>query len=123
MSTEHEPQSERSVNERWYDEEIAPALAEIAQKCHARDIPMVAVVEYDPGKRGRTYVSTPKEGLAMTMLGHCAKMGENVDGYMIGLVRYCYEKGIDTSGSIYLRKFEPKYCHKCAAKLPAPEQG
>ena len=42
------------MSEQWYDDEIAPALAEIAEKCRKKGVPMVAVVEYEPGERGST---------------------------------------------------------------------
>jgi hypothetical protein len=112
--------SARSPNEVWYDNEIAPALLAISLKCEARGVALVAVVEYNPGERGGTYCMPSSAGLAMVMLRHCAKMGENVDGYMIGLIRYANDKGIDTKASIYMHAFEYRYCHRCAAKMPPP---
>ena len=92
----------RSEGERFYDEEIAPALKAIADKCTERGMSMVAVVEYAPGERGRTRVLRAESGLAMVMLEHCAKMGENLDGYVMGLARYAKEKGINTEGSLVM---------------------
>jgi hypothetical protein len=91
-------------NEKFYDDEIAPALLAISEKCRARNMSFLAVVEYDPGERGRTIMLTPDAGLAMTMVNHCAKMGENIDGYVMGLMRYCGEKGIDTSASMVINQ-------------------
>jgi hypothetical protein len=92
------------MSERFYDEEVAPALAAIAEKCLANGMSIVATVEYGPEDRGSTIALTPRPGLAMVMLGHCAKMGENIDGYIMGLQRYCRHNGIDTSASIVMRK-------------------
>jgi hypothetical protein len=39
----------------------------------------------------------------MIMLNHCAKMGTNVDGYVMGLVKYAKEKNIDYSGSFVMK--------------------
>ena len=49
-----ESQLYRKLTAKWYDDEIAPALAEIAEKCRKEGVPMVAVVEYEPGERGST---------------------------------------------------------------------
>ena len=96
--------TDQSDNERWYDDEIAPLLLEIARKCDAKGVPFLAAVEYAPGDRGKTFVN-PTESLAMTMLSHCCKMGTNIDGYLIGIQRYCHENNVDTSQSIYLNRF------------------
>lgn len=98
-------------HEAWYDAEIAPELAAIAKKCEERCVPFLAVVEYAPASgsgpartwhRGRTGFLPKDAGLEMVMLHHCVKMGVNVDGYIIGLRRYCKEEGIDTSASLFL---------------------
>lgn len=92
------------TDEKWYDEEIAPKLKEIAKQCEEKGIAFVATVEYAPGERGSTYLIPEGAGLAMRMLCHCSRMGENVDGYIIGLKRYALDNGIDISGSIYLSR-------------------
>jgi hypothetical protein len=93
------------VSEEFYDKEIAPKLAELANLCGERGMAFVAVVEYAHGERGRTERIPEGSGLAMTMLAHCAKMGENIDGYVIGLYRYAKAKGIDMSRSIVMSRW------------------
>jgi len=93
------------TNEEFYDSEIAPKLLELANQCGDRGMSFVSVVEYAPGERSTTKRLMTDAGLAMVMLAHCAKMGENVDGYIMGLMRYCREKSIDISASIILSKF------------------
>jgi hypothetical protein len=92
------------MSEQFYDEQIAPVLADLAQKCLDNGLSMVAVVQYGPEykQRGATYAMQPNAGLPMVMLRHCDKTAPNVDSYIFGLKRYCAEKGIDTSGSIYM---------------------
>ena len=92
-------------NEKFYDEEIAPALILLAKKCEERGIPFLASVEYDPGERGRTAFVPDHAGLAMAMLHLCARAGENVDSYIIGLIRYAREHGISTDASIVLNQW------------------
>jgi hypothetical protein len=47
-------------DEKFYDEEIAPVLLELANKCKARNMPFIAAVQYDFG--------TPNEGVAKTLM-------------------------------------------------------
>lgn len=91
------------AKEAFYDAEIAPALLALAEKCKERDIPFLAVVEWNPNDRGQTIVQIPDQSMAMTMLAYCARMENNLDGYVIGLIRYCRQKGIDISSSMVAR--------------------
>ena len=91
-------------NEQWYDAEIAPALMALAERCKERGISLVAVAEYAPGERGATYQLAESAGLEMRMLQMCGVAGANVDGYMIGLARYCKRHGIDTSASMFMAR-------------------
>jgi hypothetical protein len=95
----------RSDNERWYDDEIAPALAAIGEKLQARGMSIVCSVEYDPGERGDTLALAENASLAMRMVYLCTRTAPNVDSYMINLIRYCREKGIDTSESVAITYF------------------
>ena len=90
------------MNEKYYDEEIAPALEAIAKKCIEKEMAFVATVEYEPKKRGTTATIPKKAGLAMVMLQHCAKMGTNIDGYVFGLLRYCNKHNIEYDSSIVM---------------------
>ena len=85
--------------EDWYDAEIAPALRDLAKKCHERGMSFVAAVEYEPGERGGTYYLTEDAGLEMQMLRICALTVPNVDAYVINLKRHAHRLGIDTSAS------------------------
>src|SRR5688572_29931314 len=95
-----------SENEEWYDREIAPKLLELANACGDRGMSFLSVVEYEQGGRSRTQRLTESAGLEMTMIAHCAKTAPNIDGYMIGLIRYCRENGIDTGASMFVRLAE-----------------
>lgn len=95
-------------NEQVYDDEIAPALQKVNAICLKHKIPFVAAIEWNVGERARTVCRVPGQDLAMTMLEHCAKTGTNIDGYIIGLLRYCDSKGIDTSSSIVMQKMKGK---------------
>ena len=92
------------TNEDFYDTEIAPVLLELAVKCRDQGLSLLAVVQFGPKAtdRGDTIAMQPDASLPMVMVRHCMKTAPNVDSYMIGLTRYCKEKNIETSSSIYL---------------------
>lgn len=94
------------TNEEWYDKEAAPKLRDLANEAGARGMSFIGVVEYAPDHRARTTLLGPHGGLAMKMLTLCAVAGENIDGYMISLIRYCREKGVDTKASIVMRMMD-----------------
>lgn len=93
-----------SANEDWYDSEIAPKLRELCQACMTRGLSFTASVEYDPGSRGRTEWLAPNAGLEMIMIRHCAQTAPNLDGYVIGLIKYCREKDIPMDASMVARR-------------------
>ena len=86
-------------NEAWYDTEIAPVLMELAEKCQAKRVPFIAVVEYAHNQRAGTYFVPPEAGLSQRLVYLCAKTAPNVDAFVIEAKRYCTKHGIDTSGS------------------------
>lgn len=92
-------------NEEWYDREIAPKLRELCDACKERKVSFLAMVEYDPGERGETRWLAGDVGLAMLMLAMQAHHGENIDGYVINLLRHANRNGIDISQSAVLARF------------------
>jgi hypothetical protein len=91
--------------EQIYDEQIAPLLLQACKLCEAHGMAMVATVEYELEKIGRTFVMPDSAGLAMLMQHLVSRSGVNVDGYIINLLRLSQERGIDTSGSIVLSRW------------------
>lgn len=103
MSNDDPALPDVSDEEAWYDAEIAPALAALAERCHARGMSFVSVVEYQPGDRARTRYLTADAGLAMQMVDLAAATVPNVDCYVMNLRKLCKERGQDISGSFVLR--------------------
>lgn len=93
-----------SEEEAWYDAEIAPALAELAKRCHERGMAFVAAVEYQPGYHATTHMMGDKACLQMQMVRLCSLTAPNVDGYIMNLSRYCKAKGIDTGASLVMSR-------------------
>lgn len=94
-------------HEEWFDENIAPVLLELANKCKERGIPFVAGVQFGPSEHNfsLTQFLPADASLRMVMLRHCAKMGTNIDGYVMGLKRYADENNIDTGASMVMQMF------------------
>lgn len=92
------------TDEEWYDKEVSPKLLELAEECGKRGLSFAAVVEYEPGSVAHVRRFTEDPGLKMVMIDHCAKTAPNIDGYVIGLARYCREKGISMDASMVMRK-------------------
>jgi len=90
------------TNEEWYDAEIAPALAALANRCQERGMAFVAAVEYAPGEHGGTYLVGENAGLGMQMIRMCSMTAPNVDSYIINVKKYCGRKGIPTDSSIFM---------------------
>lgn len=97
------PKVESTNKEEIYDKEIAPLLKLIGDRCTEANIPFVGVAEYAKASRGTTFYLPADCDLSMVMLNQCAKMGTNVDGYLMGLVKYAKEKNIDYSSSFAMK--------------------
>ena len=93
-----------SADEQFYDDEIAPALAAVSKLCIARGLSFLAAVEFVPGVLGSTVSLQSPPSLQMVMLNHCLNMGENIDGYVFGLLKFCKENEIDYSRSLVMQR-------------------
>jgi len=103
-----EPDPERVIteNEKFYDEEIAPALAALSKRCHERGMAFGAIVEYNPNEEGRSIFSTEKVGLAMKLALLGIQSGGNIDKVIMHYDKACEDVGIDLSQqSIYMRAY------------------
>lgn len=92
-------------NEKWYDEEIAPALLAIGKKLEDRGMSMIATVEYNPDERGSTFVLSKDATLPMHILRIAAQAGWNFDSLAMGVLRFCKARGISTDASMFLSRF------------------
>jgi hypothetical protein len=96
------------VSEALYDEKIAPMLAEVSRICKERDLPMLAVVEYEPGSFGETACQTPSQHMAMSMAHMASRCRGNLDSLVLSILRFCKSKGIDTSASFVANQFSSR---------------
>ena len=93
------------TNEEWYDAEVSPKLLELATACHARGLSFLANVEYAEGDRAETRLFTEDAGLEMQLLARLSDTAPNIDGFIIQVLRYLEQEGIDASGSFVLSRY------------------
>ncbi len=90
--------------EAWYDEKIAPELARLAEACAERGMSFLSVVEYEPDNFARTQL-LENPGRSMAMMAMLATAVPNVDRFLIDFMRYCKERNIDYSNSLFLSRY------------------
>jgi len=93
------------VSESIYDEQIAPLLLQAGKLCEQHGLAMAAVVEYEKEKRGETRVLPDGAGLAMVMLSMLAASGNNIDKFLMGVIRHCNQEGIPLDQSMFIGKY------------------
>ena len=79
--------------ERFYDEEIAPALMDLCKRCHDNGLSFLAAVEYAPGDVGRTSAFVDGYGHAMSNALASIAAGDNADSLIMHLMRKGKEYG------------------------------
>ncbi|MFN9473245.1 DUF3850 domain-containing protein [Acidovorax sp.] len=92
-------------NGQVYDEEIAPALLKLGQRCDEIGMPFLALAEWAPGRVASTTVQAGRSGTAFQMARIAAATAPNVDSFAMNLMRYCDAKSSDTSGCLFLARF------------------
>lgn len=97
MSTQEEA-------ERAYDNEIAPALLAIVNRCKELGIHMVAHVEWWPGETGITQYVPDGASVQLRLTQMAAHAHGNFDAIGISLLR----SDIDCTPSLFLKQFTEK---------------
>lgn len=97
---------DEAEREAFYDSEIAPALAALAQRCIDNGLSLHAGVWWGVGEYGETCAmhegAVAQNDLTRVLVHGAIRARGNVDSLVIALKRYCREGGIDTSGSFVL---------------------
>jgi hypothetical protein len=76
------------VREVLYDTEIAPVLLELARKCEAAGISMVAEVEWTPGETGTTMTVHADAGIGIRMVAWAARAKGNADMLINAMLKH-----------------------------------
>jgi hypothetical protein len=107
--------------ERYYDEEIAPKLAELERDAPAHGLSFLALVEWAPGEHGRThYTVEGTQGLPFRMANWAAQCGGNVDAFWMAVQRYAMKHG---HGSIFLRQQGIPSAPNASGQIPPASGG
>lgn len=93
-------------NERIYDEEIAPLLAQAAKKATAHNIPLFALAEYGPGNIGETRSAYRGACFPFVFAQAAFSAQGNLDAFVISVLRFCKDQGIPTDASIIAHLME-----------------
>ncbi len=93
------------MNEKLYDEEIAPKLLEVAELCKEAGLPMLATVWFGAEDSGTTRVLPQKPNAAFTLSHAAHQCHGNLDKLCIALARQVPEEHDE---SIVLRMMRGK---------------
>lgn len=95
------------ANEEFYDQEIAPALLKLAEKCKERDMAFLASVEFDPKNHGigRTEFRPPDSADLLSAAQRLTHWAAHAKGNIDLLILWCIRHGDEHGhGSVYLRQ-------------------
>jgi len=87
--------------EHFYDEEIAPVLAELAWRCAQHGLSFVAAVEWRPGALGRTVQLCKQRGYGIDQADAAIRANGETDVLIARLIAEAVRVG---HNSEYLRK-------------------
>lgn len=91
---------EQTENEKFYEREIALVLGKVSDMCKAQGLPLVAVVEIDPGVSSVIgWLPAAGASISMALLTECASNGEDFDGFVRKVLGFMDSNGIDYSAS------------------------
>jgi len=79
--------------EKFYDEEVAPVLMELARKCEGANLSMVCVVEWTPGDVGKTMTVRAGAGIGLRQTYWAALANGNADLLIGQMVKHGKEHG------------------------------
>ena len=97
-----DPDHVRSENEIYYDDVIAPKLAEIADLCEERGMSMVCDVEYEPGETGSTRLLQANPGAKMFLSFAASRCRGNIDAFIMSVYNHMAKRG-ELGVSIYMK--------------------
>jgi len=87
-------------NEKIYDEEISPVLAQIGRRCRELGFSFVARVEWEPGDSGNTGFLAPNASIKQKLADWAARADGNVDALLLAVERHARKSG---HSSVYLK--------------------
>jgi hypothetical protein len=92
------------TKEDFYDNEVAPKLRELAQRCADNDMSFVAAVEYEPGHVAHVEKMASINTWAMDMVSLAIHAMGNLDKLALNVAAQArYRQDVDANSSIIIR--------------------
>jgi hypothetical protein len=79
--------------ERFYDTEIAPALADLGRRCQEKGLSFLAVVEWAVGEVGKTAALQADRGPQIDWAYVAATAAGNADSLILHIMRQAHKSG------------------------------
>lgn len=80
-------------NEQFYDDHVAPVLADLAKKCTDRGMHLCAFVEFDAGEFGTTCGVASTPSFSFLLAEAAMRCRGNVDSLFAALAKHAREHG------------------------------
>ncbi|MCJ8142938.1 hypothetical protein MKI84_08415 [Ancylobacter sp. A5.8] len=94
MTIGHDPSHyDAMAREAFYDNEIAPVLAALGQKCEAHGLSFLAVAEWKAGETGHTGTVAASAGYGVRLVHAEMQARGNVDVLIFAIMRAARESG------------------------------
>lgn len=103
--TDDPDKPEPSERERFYDDVVAPKLAEVAELCHSQGMSIIATVEFEPNGIGTTMKGIGRESsIEMKLLQLLSFCRGNIDSFFLQCMKR-FDMSQTLIGS-FMRKME-----------------
>ncbi|WP_336958677.1 hypothetical protein [Sphingobium aquiterrae] len=79
--------------EKFYDDEIAPALLALSKRCNEAGLSFLAGVEWAPGESGTTVHFVPEHGGQLDRAYVALRAGNNVDSLIMHIMKQAGQTG------------------------------
>lgn len=113
MTTTSEP-TPASEAELVFGRDLEPAVMAMAQKCAELGMPLSLAIEKEPGNTAYVF-SKVDEGAGVTLETAIIRLAiqhaPNIDGIVLGILKFCAANKIDVSGSIVARALTSEARH------------
>lgn len=81
--------------EQYYDNEIAPLLAQVAEKCRDGGLPLFCSVQYNDESVADTMHLPPDSALELFAALVCLRSGRNMDAVFFNLLKFYKARDLD----------------------------
>ena len=84
------------TKETIYDEDIAPALLELAKRCEQNGFSLSAICEWEPGKSERTTTHSSDCSFGVRLVTASMQANGNIDALLKAILDYAGKNDLDS---------------------------